>query len=63
MARRRPAPDVYFVIAGQRAEAEGLRIAEHLRDQIPGLRIEMNCGGGSFKSQLKRPTRAARPGH
>lgn len=48
------APDVYFVVAGQRAEAEGLRIAEQLRDQIPGLRIEMNCGGGSFKSQLKR---------
>jgi histidyl-tRNA synthetase len=49
-----PAPDVYFVVAGPRAEAEGLRIAEMLRDQIPGLRIEMNCGGGSFKSQLKR---------
>ncbi|HEY5758561.1 MAG TPA: histidine--tRNA ligase [Steroidobacter sp.] len=49
-----PAPDVYFVIAGPKAEAEGLRIAENLRDQIPGLRIEMNCGGGSFKSQLKR---------
>jgi histidyl-tRNA synthetase len=48
------APDVYFVIAGERAQAEGLRIAETLRDQIPGLRIEMNCGGGSFKSQLKR---------
>lgn len=48
------APDVYFVVAGERAEAEGLRIAENLRDQIPGLRIEMNCGGGSFKSQLKR---------
>jgi histidyl-tRNA synthetase len=49
-----PAPDVYFVIAGPKAEAEGLRLAETLRDQIPGLRIEMNCGGGSFKSQLKR---------
>lgn len=49
-----PAPDVYFVVAGPKAEAEGLRIAENLRDQIPGLRIEMNCGGGSFKSQLKR---------
>jgi histidyl-tRNA synthetase len=49
-----PAPDVYFVIAGQRAEAEGLRLAETLRDQIPGSRIEMNCGGGSFNSQLKR---------
>ncbi len=49
-----PAPDVYFVIAGERAEAEGLRLAERLRDQVPGIRIEMNCGGGSFKSQLKR---------
>lgn len=49
-----PAPDVYFVIAGQKAEAEGLRLAETLRDQIPGSRIEMNCGGGSFNSQLKR---------
>lgn len=48
------APDVYFVVAGPRAEAEALRIAETLRDQIPGLRIEMNCGGGSFGSQLKR---------
>lgn len=47
-------PDVYFVIAGERAEAEGLGIAERLRDALPSVRIEMNCGGGSFKSQLKR---------
>jgi histidyl-tRNA synthetase len=47
-------PDVYFVIAGQRAEAEGLVIAERLRDALPSVKIEMNCGGGSFKSQLKR---------
>jgi histidyl-tRNA synthetase len=48
------APDVYFVIAGPRAEAEGLALAERLRDAKPGLRIEVNCGGGSFKSQMKR---------
>ncbi|MFL6547105.1 MAG: histidine--tRNA ligase [Povalibacter sp.] len=47
-------PDVYFVIAGARAEAEGLAYAEKLRDAVPGVRIETNCGGGSFKSQLKR---------
>jgi histidyl-tRNA synthetase len=47
-------PDVYFVIAGARAEAEGLVIAERLRDALPSVKIEMNCGGGSFKSQLKR---------
>jgi histidyl-tRNA synthetase len=47
------APHVYFVIAGANAEAEGLRLAEQLRDKVPGLRIETNCGGGSFKSQMK----------
>lgn len=47
-------PDVYFVIAGERAEAAGLGLAEQLRDAVPGIRIETNCGGGSFKSQLKR---------
>jgi histidyl-tRNA synthetase len=47
-------PDVYFVIAGAQAEAIGLRLAEQLRDQVPGVRIETNCGGGSFKSQMKR---------
>ncbi len=49
-----PAPDVYFVVAGQAAEAQGLAIAETLRDSCPALRMEVNCGGGSFKSQLKR---------
>ena len=29
-------------------------VAERLRDAKPALRIEVNCGGGSFKSQLKR---------
>jgi histidyl-tRNA synthetase len=49
-----PAPDVYFVIAGERAEAAGLALAERLRNTVPALKIETNCGGGSFKSQLKR---------
>jgi histidyl-tRNA synthetase len=48
------APDVYFVIAGEQAEAAGLALAERLRDELPAVRIETNCGGGSFKSQLKR---------
>jgi histidyl-tRNA synthetase len=48
------APDVYFVIAGEKAEAAGLMLAEKLRSEVPGLKLETNCGGGSFKSQLKR---------
>ncbi len=47
-------PDVYLVIAGERAEAAGLMLAERLRDELPRMHIETNCGAGSFKSQLKR---------
>jgi histidyl-tRNA synthetase len=47
-------PDVYIVLAGSVAEAAGLGLAERIRDGAPGLRVEMNSGGGSLKSQLKR---------
>jgi histidyl-tRNA synthetase len=52
------APHVYLALAGEAAEAAGLQLAETLRDALPGLRIETNCGGGSFKSQLKRADRS-----
>jgi histidyl-tRNA synthetase len=48
------APDIYFVVAGAAAEQQGIPLAERLRDDLPGVRIETHCGGGSFKSQLKR---------
>ena len=47
-------PHVYLVLAGERTEAEGLRLAEKLRDAWPELRMQMNLGGGSFKAQFKR---------
>ena len=50
--------DVYVVLGGEAAEAAGLGVAESLRDALPGLRVEMNCGAGSFKSQLKRADRS-----
>ena len=53
-----PAADVYVVLGGGAAEATGLRVAEGLRDALPGTRIEMNCGAGSLKSQLKRADRS-----
>jgi len=52
------APHVYLALAGAAAEQAGLQLAESLRDAVPGLRIETNCGGGSFKSQLKRADRS-----
>jgi histidyl-tRNA synthetase len=50
--------DIYVVLAGETAEAAGLRAAESLRTALPGLRVEMNCGAGSFKSQMKRADRS-----
>jgi histidyl-tRNA synthetase len=50
--------DVYVVLGGEAAEAAGLEVAESLRNALPGLRVEMNCGAGSFKSQLKRADRS-----
>jgi histidyl-tRNA synthetase len=50
--------DVYLVLGGEAAEATGLQVAERLRDALPGARVETNCGGGSFKSQLKRADRS-----
>tara|TARA_R110002049_G_scaffold63439_13_gene168661 strand:+ start:5567 stop:6811 length:1245 start_codon:yes stop_codon:yes gene_type:complete len=46
--------DCYIVAVGAEAEAEAFALAEELRDSLPGTRIEVNLGGGSFKSQMKR---------
>lgn len=48
------AVDVYCVAEGELAERQVIVLAEKLRDAIPTLRILMNCGGGSFKSQFKK---------
>jgi histidyl-tRNA synthetase len=46
------APDVYLVAQGEAAERFAFRVAETLRDN--GLDVLHHCGGGSFKSQMKR---------
>jgi histidyl-tRNA synthetase len=47
-----PAPDVYVVHQGDEASRLAFRVAEGLRDQ--GIDVLLNCGGGSFKSQMKK---------
>jgi histidyl-tRNA synthetase len=47
-------PDAYIVAVGDAALAHGIKLAEQLRDAMADVRIELNLGGGSFKSQLKR---------
>ena len=51
-------PHAYLVMFGERAEREGLLLAEQLRDAIPALRIVVNGGGGGFKAQMKRADRS-----
>jgi len=45
-------PDVYLVHQGEEAGRFAWETAERLRDA--GLSVVMHCGGGSFKSQMKR---------
>lgn len=47
-------PHAYLVMAGDSAQIAGIVLAEKLRNAIPGLRLVVNSGGGSFKSQFKR---------
>lgn len=47
-----PAPDVYVVHQGEQASRLAFRVAEGLRDQ--GIDVLLHCGGGSFKSQMKK---------
>ena len=52
-------PHAYLLLAGASAEARGLSLAEGLRERITGLQLLVNCGGGSFKSQMKRADKSA----
>lgn len=47
-------PHAYLLLAGSEAELQGRVLAEQLRDTLPTLRLVVNSGGGSFKSQMKR---------
>lgn len=47
-----PAPDVYVVHQGEAASRLAFRVAEGLRDQA--VNVLLHCGGGSFKSQMKK---------
>ena len=46
--------DLYFIAVGDGVLQQAFTIAEGLRDQLAGVRIDVNLGGGSFKTQIKR---------
>ncbi|GAA5445522.1 histidine--tRNA ligase [Microbulbifer sp. NBRC 101763] len=45
--------DAYLVAVGD-VQSAALAAAEQLRDELPWLRLQAHCGGGSFKSQMKK---------
>ncbi len=47
-------PDIFMVVAGEATISRGMQIAENLRNALPKLKLQFNCGGGSLKSQFKK---------
>ncbi len=54
LAEVRRSVDVYMVTAGEGTQIAGMKLAEQLREEVPGLRIMTHFGGGNFKKQFKR---------
>ncbi|MCP5303402.1 MAG: histidine--tRNA ligase [Pseudomonadales bacterium] len=46
--------DVYVVTAGEGTMMAGMKLAEQLRESLPGVRVMNHFGGGNFKKQFKR---------
>ena len=50
--------DVYVTAMGDQAIAPAMALAETLRNELPGRIVVSHCGGGSFKSQMKKADRS-----
>ncbi|MFK7794585.1 MAG: histidine--tRNA ligase [Gammaproteobacteria bacterium] len=50
--------DAYFVALGDQASRYAFQLSAKIRQQLPDCAIQMNCGGGSIKSQMKRADRS-----
>jgi len=45
--------DLYLVAVGD-VTVQAMQLAEQLRTDLSSVRVESHCGGGSFKSQMKK---------
>ncbi|WP_442915241.1 histidine--tRNA ligase [Marinobacter sp. SS21] len=50
--------DVYVTALGDSAVAAAQQLGEQLRTALPALTVITHCGGGSFKSQMKKADRS-----
>lgn len=53
-----PVAHAYLVPVGDAAQVAALALAETLRDDLPGLRMQTHCGGGSLKAAMKKADRS-----
>ncbi len=51
--------DVYLCTLGESAEMAGMQLVEKLRDGLPKLKLQLHCGGGNFKKQLKKADKSS----
>jgi histidyl-tRNA synthetase len=50
--------DLYVLPMDDAASRQALLVGERLRSELPGLRAQLHCGGGSFKSRIKKADRS-----
>ncbi|MGE4533759.1 histidine--tRNA ligase [Halomonas sp.] len=50
--------DLYVLPMDDAASGAALQLIERLRGELPGLRAQLHCGGGSFKSRIKKADRS-----
>ncbi|WP_277345635.1 histidine--tRNA ligase [Billgrantia bachuensis] len=50
--------DLYVLPMDDDATARAMLLAERLRSELPELRVQLHCGGGSFKSRIKKADRS-----
>ncbi|MBG58691.1 MAG: histidine--tRNA ligase [Porticoccus sp.] len=50
--------DVYLVAVGD-VQGKAIQLGEELRSQFPQLRLLNHCGGGGFKTQMKRADKSS----
>ncbi|MGO1394154.1 MAG: histidine--tRNA ligase [Halomonas sp.] len=46
--------DVFVLPMDDNATTAAITLAEQLRGELPELRLQLHCGGGSFKSRIKK---------
>ncbi len=46
--------DIYVLYSEDTQLGNAIKLAEQLRQQVPGLRVQCHCGGGKFSNQLKK---------